>query len=278
MTTLVCWCGIDPRGASSLYLVTDSRFSWSNGAQWNFGRKLAIRPQYNEILAFAGDVTLCHSLFLSLPETPLSDDFLHAALMQMSKGYQAKDLQGTAVVLARRIGAGMGSAFSVTSHEYLSNAWQLVVRDLHMLHSDIVCAYGSGSPYAVAEVKRWMNQDVSGRTSRSVFSGFCDALRSGSDPKSGGVPQLAGIFRGEPAQEIGIVWSERLYRAGREVTGDVDPVLRWRNDLFELCDPRIKGTWLIKSRPSGPPAFNKTKGSGSFNPEFWRLSSASREV
>jgi len=238
MTALVCWCGVDSRGPSSLNITTDSRFSWSDKHVWNLGRKLSVRASSAEILAFAGDVTFAHNLFLSIFQDHLTDATLSHGLGQLSKGYSPEQLRGTAVVFARRIEKGMNATFMVTAHEFKDGIWQVVEHAIPSRHSDVVCAYGSGGSGAMLEAKRWMEQDVSGRTSRSVFSGFCTALRFGADPRTGGPPQLAGIYRKGPATEFGIVWDDTLFIAGQNPPPDMDlHHIEWRNELLERCDP-----------------------------------------
>lgn len=239
VTTLVCWCGLDSRGASSLYIATDSRFSWGPGLNWDRGRKLGIPLGTSEIYAFAGDVTLMQNLILGLRKSGMNDDGLHDRLTRMTSDFQSTGLNGTALIFARRIGTGLLSKFIVTAHEYFNGAWSFHEHPIPTEHSDIVCAYGSGKSYAISQVRNWMNQDVSGRTSRSVFSGFCDALRSGKDSRSAAPPQLAGMYRHDSAKEFGIIWNDELIIAGLQPEDDVDlNSIEWRNDLMEICDYR----------------------------------------
>lgn len=258
MTTLVCWCGLDSRGTSSLYIATDSRFSWGPGVNWDRGRKLGIPLGAAEIYAFAGDVTLMQNLILGLCQSGMTDDGLHERLTRMTSGFHSAGLDGTALVFARRIGTGLHSNFIVTAHKYESGTWALYEHHIPTEHSDIVCAYGSGKSYAISEVRNWMNQDVSGRTSRSVFSGFCDALRYGKDPRSAAPPQLAGMYRQNPAKEFGIVWDGELVFAGLEPCGEVDlNSIEWRNDLMEICDYRTMTRMENAQRHARPRKINK---------------------
>ncbi len=253
MTTLVCWCGVDSRGTSSLYIAADSRFSWGTNRTWNNGRKLAVRVGNAEVLAFAGDVTLSQNLLLGLLDGPVTDALLHHRLTALSSEYQLSVLENTAVIFARRLGSGMASSFIVTAHECRAGVWNQLEHAVSTEISDVVCAYGSGGHYATSEVRRWMSHGVSGRTSRSVFSGFCDALRSGRDPRTGGPPQLAGIFRTKPAQEFGIIWDGELSLGGMVPAPETDlDSIEWRNDLFERCDHRSTKR-MIGAQPHARP-------------------------
>ena len=104
--------------------------------------------------------------------------------------------------------------------------------------SALVVALGSGGDAAKKWNERWNKSDVGG-TSRAVFSGFCDHLRSGKDPRTGGAPQLAGVYRKGPARTFGIV-SERglTYLGVPRVDSEMAGAVEWRNELFEICDPR----------------------------------------
>jgi len=254
MTTLVCWCGRDSRGPASLYIATDSRITWPGGSTWDSGRKLAVRAGRPEMLAFAGDVTLVQSILLALSEPEVTDASLRSRLEQLTAEYPwPQNLGGTAVVFARRVGSGMTGSFVVTAYEFRGPDWLQVQHPIPEGHSDIVCVYGSGATPALDEVRRWMEHDVSDRTSRSVFSGFCDALRRGKDPRTGGPPQLAGIYRSRPALEFGLIWNDGLFVAGTEplATADLDSI-EWRNDLFERCDPRTKARLIGAQRHARP--------------------------
>lgn len=249
MTTLICWCGLDSRAPSSLYVATDSRFSWPSAAHWDRGRKILVRAQAAAVLAFAGDVTFGQNLLIGLGEDTLTDSQLEERLHALSSSFPIGSLEGTALVFARRIGEGMAAQFIVTAFECEGRSWRIRNHPIPTEHSDIVCAYGSGRAIALSELRHWVNHDVSGRTSRSVFSAFCDALRSGRDPRSGGAPQLVATYRQGPATEIGIVWGNELYLCGLSPLRGFDLTsVKWHNDLFEVCDPNT-----MSRRPGAQP-------------------------
>lgn len=246
MTTLICWCGLDSRAPSSLYIATDSRFSWwPSVTQWDRGRKLSVRARDAAILAFAGDVTFGQNLLVGLNEDALSDRHLEERLHELSGSFPIGSLEGTAIVFARRVGEGMAAQFVVTAHEYEDHSWRIRNHPIPTKYSDIICAYGSGRSIALSELRKWVSQDVSGRTSRSVFSAFCDTLKGGQDPQTGGAPQLAAIYRQGPAREIGIIWDNELHLGGLTPPTDMDLTsVKWHNDLFEVCDPSTRSRHL----------------------------------
>jgi hypothetical protein len=245
VTTLICWCGLDSRAPSSLYIATDSRFSWPSATQWDRGRKLSVRTRDAAILAFAGDVTFGQNLLVGLSEDALSDGQLEERLHELSGSFPIGSLEGTAFVFARRVGEGMATQFVVTAHEYEDRSWRIRNHPIPTEYSDIICAYGSGRAIALSELRKWVSQDVSGRTSRSVFSAFCGALKGGQDPQTGGAPQLAAIYRQGPAREIGIIWDNELHLGGLPPPRGMDLTsVKWHNDLFEVCDPNTRSRHL----------------------------------
>lgn len=113
--------------------------------------------------------------------------------------------------------------------------WSLLERP-QPTSSDITAADGSGKDSLTAHVKRWIDSDV-GRTSRAVFSAFCDSLKSGDDSKSGGAPQLVRIGPSGPAKSVGVIWEDALYLLGQQVSSRTAHLVEWRNTSFEECDP-----------------------------------------
>jgi hypothetical protein len=77
-----------------------------------------------------------------------------------------------------------------------------------------------------------------GRTSRAVFSAFCDSFRSGTDSFSGGAPQLVGLYRKGVGESFGIIYQNARYLFGVPAGPDEAALmaLEWRNELFERCD------------------------------------------
>ena len=56
MTTLIAWVGVDQRGPSSLYLASDSRFTWLEGITWDSGCKIFASRTHPALLGYCGDV------------------------------------------------------------------------------------------------------------------------------------------------------------------------------------------------------------------------------
>ena len=75
-----------------------------------------------------------------------------------------------------------------------------------------------------------------GAVNRNVFTGFCDGLISGDDPRSGGPPQFVGLYRQGCGMHFGVIFQGKSYYRGVDAMSLALPDLEWRNELFERCD------------------------------------------
>lgn len=77
---------------------------------------------------------------------------------------------------------------------------------------------------------------------------FCEAIRSGENPLSGGPPQLAALYTSGPAVQIGICIGEHRYLYGLEVDSEQNLAkVEWRDDLGQVVDP-MRGLILGDAR------------------------------
>ena len=76
-----------------------------------------------------------------------------------------------------------------------------------------------------------------------------EAIDSGVDEKTGGCPQLIGLYRNGQVQPYGIIRNRRRYFQGREVddSNQLDNI-EWRNDNFERMNPHTMRL-LIGAQP-----------------------------
>ena len=123
--------------------------------------------------------------------------------------------------------------------------------------SGIIDVFGSGEEVINKWYSYW-SKTRQGRTSRSVFSAFCDALQSGEDKRSGGAPQLVGVYRKGAAESFGIIYKNNRYLFGLpvDVSDNLDAV-EWRNSLFERCDWRTMKPLEGAQRHSRPRGLGK---------------------
>jgi hypothetical protein len=249
MTSLIAWVGVDQRGPTSVYLASDSRLSWSQTENWDTGRKLFFSRNYADILGYCGDVVFPSQKLGQIIEKIDSNVFFTADITASEKQelifqslkdsfaeYPTRHQNPFQVIYFTRAGYNMSAVFSLSRFSWdKDNDW--VKTDLKIPESSqLIDVLGSGSTSVKSWYDRWKKSD-SGGTSRSVFSAFCDSLSSGEDPRSGGAPQLVGIHRSGSSKSFGIIYRNKRFLSGDEVSNSTTlNNIEWINELFEICD------------------------------------------
>ncbi|WP_433534551.1 hypothetical protein ACQPZK_20485 [Micromonospora sp. CA-249363] len=247
MTSIVAWAAVDARAVASLYIASDSRISTPDGAGWNQGRKVFACANRPHIFGYWGDV-----LFPALAIPVLVDRLDHGlpaddqgaapldfeqAVRRLWKDYPAHWRADLGIIRGYRIGRGMDCRFmlEILTYEARKDAWKtraVPVPD----HSSFLHVAGSGAK-AVHETHELWLASTSAGTSRAAFSTLCESLRRGTDPRSGGAPQLAGLYRIGAGKLFGVVVGNQRYFTGSHLPGDEVPAaVEWRNELFERVD------------------------------------------
>ncbi|HEC8347560.1 TPA: hypothetical protein RG646_RS14335 [Providencia rettgeri] len=254
MTTLISWVGIDSHGPASIYIASDSRISWGSTGKWDVGRKVFASRNYPEIFGYCGAIIFPIQIITQLID--LIDDGLlfieedtidikiqkveskiKTSLMAMPSAHRGN----CEIIYATRINNRIQSVFHSAIIKIIDN--KIFSEKLTLPNtSGVIVRSGSGA----TSFKQWHDIWVgtphkdpfqSGRTSRNVFSSFCDSLTSGQDKYSGGAPQLIGIYREGPAKNFGVIYNGTRYLSGIEVTpSDQLNLIEWRNELFERYD------------------------------------------
>jgi len=162
-------------------------------------------------------------------------EIIQAALSVSLEATPNSQRRSFQVIYASRDLDGMKSEFQVAHIGWnKDNGWHSDYLRLPN-QSDLIKGIGTGAESNSDWYSRWQRSDVT-RTSRSVFSAFCEALRSGEDPLTGGAPQLVGIYRAGRARSFGVISNGKRYQYGHPVLeGDFNNI-EWRNELFERCD------------------------------------------
>ncbi len=233
---------------------------------WDFGRKVFSTASGPHLFAYVGDV-LFPSLVLGqiasaadqgllFPDAVDAEDrfaIVRRKLSHTFNGLPANQRRDFTAVYATRDSEGMESVFSLFALQWSKKEGFVARRVAIPIKSSSLIHFGSGSTLIETWESRW-NASSQGNTSRAVFSAFCDAVRSGKDPYSGGPPQLVGLYRKGPGLTLGIVT-----RTGPHIFGlPIDPAssavaasAEWRNELFERVG--ADGTLLVDAQPHRVP-------------------------
>lgn len=272
MTSLVAWIAVDSRAPASIYLASDSRISWGTRQTWDYGRKLFASRNYAEILGYFGDVLfpsqvlgqlvylIDSDLLFSAEDLPANKWLKIVSVVRQSfEAYPDENARPFTIVYCGRENSGMAAVFHMYALSWEPNEGWVDKREIDLpKESGIIGVFGSGEEV----VNRWYSywsRTKQKRTSRSVFSAFCDALIGGEDKYSGGAPQLVGIYRQGVAETFGIIYNNRRYLLGLPVdeSENLDAV-EWRNGLFERCDWRTMKPLEGAQRHSRPRGLGRT--------------------
>jgi hypothetical protein len=245
---------VDSRGPASIYIVSDSRISWPSGStgtpRWNYARKTYATTVSPNIMGFVGDVLfpalVLPTVMAQLDEARQTDsienaqeralNLIQAAWRDAPTGVRLD----SEVVHCTRIGYGVkGAQFGIQILRLPAggNRWTATVLEIPEISSKIEFL-GSGRTELQQAYRRWVKPNglEQDRTSRAVFSAFCDALLSGHDPSTGGPPQLVGLYREGPARAFGVHWKGKSYLHGTDISDAPLEAVEYRNSRFERVD------------------------------------------
>ena len=256
MTSAVVWVGVDSRGPASAYIATDSRFSWASSRlaeKWDQGRKTFASSRFADIAGYWGDVlfpivtlsqffanldagTLVRPEDLSDMRFGALEQALRVALAEMPSS-QRKPFT---VVHVARDGASMAGQFRIRTLSWSQESeWHAHVIAPPTVSSAVRLG-GSGAAVTAIHLAKWESSRQGG-TSRAVYSAFVEGLRAGSDPFSGGAPQLVGLYRIGAGRAIGTIVGRNRYLYGAPVISRVATnEVEWRNELFERVSGRTR--------------------------------------
>lgn len=257
MTTLLSWVSYSDTGEAphlprAVYLVSDSRITWgSPDRRWEAGRQVFAPAREPHLFGFCGDVVLpaliLGQIISAIDAKVLFDGatapaerheiVFNAVERGVSRAIATPTMDFTIHHLAReRVWPDTSFRGWNIVYDTKSRACTSVEVSIPDA-TEVIASFGSGHVAAKAHRGRWQGSEAAGR-SRAIFSAFCDSVRSGDDPLSGGPPQLAALYtKGAPAQ-IGLYLEGRRVINGLEVNATAS--LRnseWRNELGQSVDP-----------------------------------------
>lgn len=249
MTLLLSWLGVDQRRPASLYIASDSRFSWGNVANYDYGKKVFYFKNSPDIIGYCGDVlfpTIILNQIIELADNGLLFDDLENCdnKFYKIKNYLQKSLSNYPVgfsVINDSIQILYGSRDSnhifhlfTLSWNRATNSWIDNKIDFPD-HSDTLSVLGSGKEEFMEKYKQYRKSDIQ-KTSRAAFQCFCDTLSGITNAFCGGAPQLVGLYQKWNGRSFGIICKNKRYLCGLEIleSNNFDSI-EWRNEEFEIC-------------------------------------------
>ncbi|WP_350292674.1 hypothetical protein [uncultured Croceitalea sp.] len=253
MTLIISWIGVDDKKEgkkpASLYIASDSRYSWGTSTKYDYGIKVFGSSRFPEIFGFCGDVLL-PSIILGqlLPQIDsgiiLNDadkgiekndkifDFISTSI----ENYPKEQSTGSFTILH---GTRSGKEFSCFKTIFNKvNGLKNEQIDLPKISTKI-CSEGSGKKEFDNHFQEWEKERHNNyRTSRGVFHCLSRTLKTIKDPMTGGLPQIVGLYRIDNSRLFGIVENNKKYIYGKESSEDINSNrIEWRNENFERMNP-----------------------------------------
>jgi hypothetical protein len=233
-----------------VYLASDSRLSWSDTVVWDGGRKLFAARTKPHIFGYCGEVLFPTQVLSQLVEMidyglldaehdrpDVWNDRVVEVIVRALRSYPASAAANFELVHAMREGVGLSASFHVHAVTFRGNSVQSTSPLAVPQASAVINVRGSGAEAFKAHLHQWQQSDVKG-TSRAVFSALTDTLRAGADPRSGGPPQLIGLYRAGGGRTFGVISGHQRFWYGTPVADfPTGKAVQWHNDLFEVCDP-----------------------------------------
>lgn len=254
MTLLVSWVGVDckknGKEVASIYISSDSRYTWGNSEKFDYGVKVFGSTKFPEIFGFCGDV-----LF---PATILGQ-----IIPQIDNGILFKN-SDNAEIKSNKIFSYIKTSFENYPQNFINNSftilhgtrfkksfflYKIFLDNNNQLHKkeislgNISTKVYSGGSGAIEFDKNWLKWNCKKhndyRTSRAVYHCLYKTLKNINDPRTGGLPQVVGLYRNKNIRLFGIVENKKKYIYGKESSEDINSSsIEWRNKNFERINPK----------------------------------------
>jgi hypothetical protein len=245
MTLLLSWVAKDSRKISSVYIASDSRFTWTKTQKFDYGRKVFALQNSADILGYCGDV-----LYPTIVLTQLSEMDKHGILFpknsknrerveilfdQLTKRFEeypsATAMNRSLEII--HVSRDNNTDFICFVYKWTKNrGWS---KKEHVIPngSDKVIILGSGKDEFYRRYLQYYNGN-NGKTSRALFQCLCHTLLKIQDMQCGGPPQLVGLYNKFNGKNFGIIYENKRYFLGKELEQNEDlNNIEWRNELFE---------------------------------------------
>ncbi|MCW6084240.1 hypothetical protein AAGC94_04575 [Clostridium sporogenes] len=244
MTTLISWKGNDSRGIASIYLASDSRFSWKK-FHWDYGQKVYGCANFPEIIGYCGDVLLAINIISSLIElidneiiyrNIISSDDKNRIVFEFIKEKFSlfPKNSDTTIVHIIKDSSNEFSYYEI-KYNYKNSCWKNIKKNNIMeKESNLIEVYGSGKTFYRKNIVANSISDLY-KTSRFYYMVLCNTLNEAKDKLTGGAPQVTGLYRGlNKSIKIGTIWNGERFLYGMKIKSDFNiNKFEWRNINFE---------------------------------------------
>ena len=253
VTLIVSWIGVDDKKdgkeIASIYISSDSRYTWGNSGKYDYGIKVFGSTKFPEIFGFCGDVlfpsTILGQVIPQIDNGILLDNTDNVdtksnkifSYIETSLESYPKTFIGDNFTILH--GTRFGKTFKLFKF-YLGADKKLHKEEIPLGNiSTKVFSSGSGASEFDKNWRQWESEKHNDyRTSRAVYHCLYKTLKGIKDRRTGGVPQIVGLYRVKNARLFGIVENEKKYIYGKESSEDINSLsIEWRNENFERMNP-----------------------------------------
>lgn len=253
MTLIVSWIGVDDKKdgkeIASIYISSDSRYTWGNSGKYDYGIKVFGSTKFPEIFGFCGDV-----LFPSIIIGQIIPQIDNGILLDNSDNAETKSNKIFSYIntsLESYPKNFIGDSFTIlhgTRFEKTFKLFKIIFgADKQLRKEEVplgnvstkVFSGGSGAKEFDENWLKWESEKHNdNRTSRAVYHCLYKTLKEIKDPRTGGLPQIVGLYRNINSRLFGIVENEKKYIFGKESSEDINSTsIEWRNENFERMNP-----------------------------------------
>ena len=258
MTSLLVWFAADKKKdtdfePASVYIATDSLITWHDDASWAHGKKVYAASTSPDIFAYCGD-RLFAAHVLSHVVSAIDAGYLYSktdsalgrmhnvqqVLRMLWDSYPEKHKDDADIVHVTRDGEGVGCAFTYRRHSFKRGKVPTSSEAARAPSGQVsapLLALGTGKTAVESSIDEWNSRYQNRHTSRAVFAAFCESLAEHKDKRSGGAPQLVGLYRIGAGRSFGVIWNDHRYFDGLPTVSRANKsAVPWRNNSFEIAD------------------------------------------
>lgn len=254
MTLIISWIGVDDKKdgkeIASIYLASDSRYTWGNAGKYDFGIKVFGSTRHPEIFSFCGDV-----MFPSTILGQIIPQIDNGILIEASDNAETKNskifsyIKTSLDTYPKEFLGGTFTILHATRFEKIFKLYKISSGvDKQLKNEEIelptistkVFSGGSGGAEFDSNWQKWENEKHNDyRTSRAVYHCLYRTLKTIKDPHTGGYAQIVGLYRNKNARLFGIIENDKKYIFGKESSEDINSTrIEWRNENFERANPK----------------------------------------